>query len=98
MNTVYVIKDDDGYTWGIVENKRDVAPFIIFTEVLGIEDGKDNPFSIVDLLECDCNKENVVDNLDMLSFELQKIIFEKFCISIIEEEVWSYREYLHNNS
>ena len=98
MNTVYVIKDDDGYTWGIVENKRDVAPFIIFSEVLGIEDGRDNPFSIVDLLECDCNKENVVANLEMLSFELQKIIFEKFGISIIEEEVWSYREYLHNKA
>lgn len=97
MSTVYIINDGVN-TWGIVENKREVAPFIIFTEVLGIDDGVDNPFSIVDLLKCDCKKEIVVANLENLSFELQKIIFEKFGIFIIEEEVWSYEEYLHNKS
>ena len=97
MSTIYIINDGIN-TWGIVENKREVAPFIIFTEVLEIDDRVDNPFSIVDLLKCDCKKENVVANLENLSFELQKIIFEKFGIFIIEEEVWSYEEYLHNKS
>ena len=95
MSTVYIIKDDS-HTWGIVKNKKEVAPFIIFANVLGIDDGVDNPFSIVDLLECDSDEETVVAALENLSFELQKIIFEKFGIYIIEEEVWSYAEYLHN--
>lgn len=96
MSTVYIIRDDSCHTWGIVQNKREVAPFIIFTGVLGIDDGVDNPFSIVDLLECDFDEETVVANLENLSFELQKMIFEKFGISIIEEEMWSYENYLHD--
>ena len=97
MSTIYIINDGINI-WGIVKNKREVAPFIIFTEVLGIDNRVDNPFSIVDLLKCDCKKEIVVANLENLSFELQKIIFEKFGIFIIEEEVWSYEEYLHNKN
>lgn len=95
MSTVYIIKDDNN-TWGIVKNKKEVAPFIIFTGVLITDDGVDNPFSIADLLECESDEETVVAALENLSFELQKIIFEKFGIYVIEEEVWSYAEYLHN--
>ena len=32
MSTIYIIHDGINI-WGIVENKREVAPFIIFTEV-----------------------------------------------------------------
>lgn len=95
MSEIYIIRDECR-NWGVVQNKRDVAPFIIFTGVLGIDDSVNNEFSLVDLLQCDFNAQTVVDHLQMLSFQLQKMIFENFGIFIEEEEIWDYTEYKHN--
>lgn len=95
MSKIYIIKDEY-CNWGVVQSKKDVAPFIIFTGVLGIGDNLDNDFSIVDLLQCDFDERTVVDHLQMLSFQMQQMIFEKFGILIKEEEIWNYAEYKHN--
>lgn len=96
MSTVYIIRDDSCHTWGVVENKREVAPFIILTGVLNIYDSADNDFDIADLLECWHDEQEVIEYLKNTSFQMQKIIFEKFGIFITEEKVWSYENYLHD--
>ena len=97
MSTVYIIKNyEENYIYGIVENKKEIAPFIIFTGVIDIFADSINGFNITQLLKCEYKQAKVVEYLENMSFELQKIIFENFNISIVEEEVWSYKEYLHN--
>lgn len=95
MEKVYVIKDEN-HTWGMVRNKREVAPFIIYTGVLSITDSMDNDYDLIDLLECDDCEDDVIAHLENMSFHLQKIIFSQFYIYIEEEEIWSEEEYLHN--
>ena len=95
MSTVYIIKDENHF-WGIVENIADIAPFIISKNILSITDSQDNDFDLIDLLNCDDTEEDVVTHLNKLTYPLQKLIFEQFGISIIEEKIWHYSEYLHN--
>ena len=84
------------YIYGIVENKEEIASFIIFTGIIDIYADVINGFNIAQLLKCEYKTTRVVECLKDMSFELQKIIFENFNISIREEEVWNYKEYLHN--
>lgn len=97
MSIVYIIKNyEEDYIYGIVENKEEIAPFIIFNEIIDIYADVVNGFNITQLLKCEYKQARVVECLKNMSFELQKIIFENFNISIVEEEIWNYKEYLHN--
>ena len=96
MSKIYIIKDINGTTWGCVEKIGDIVPFIFFTNVLSINDGADNDYDIVELLECDRSEEDVVAHLSNFSYPLQQIILNQFGIEIVEENVWNYEEYLHN--
>ena len=95
MKKIYIIRDDV-HTWGCVTNKQSVAPYIILTGVLSIDDSADRDYDIVDLLECERDKEVVVEYLHNFSFPLQKIIFEQFGLFIEEEDIWDYEEYMYN--
>lgn len=97
MSKVYIIKNNNGITCGCVERARDIAPFVFFTNVLSIDDSSlDYDYDIVDLLECDRSKEDVVAHLSNFSYTLQQIVLNQFGIEIIEEDIWNYEEYLHN--
>lgn len=96
MSKIYIIKDNNGITWGCVEKIRDIVPFIFFTNVLSINDSVDNEYDIVDLLECGRSEESVVARLSSFSYALQQIVLNQFGIEIVEEDIWSYEEYLHS--
>lgn len=97
MSKVYIIKDNNGIIYGCVERARDIAPFVFFTDFLSINASNlDYDYDIVDLLECDRSKEDVVAHLSNFSYTLQKIMLNQFGIEIIEEDIWNYEEYLHN--
>lgn len=97
MSKVYIIKDNNGIIYGCVERARDIAPFVFFTDFLSIDASNlDYDYDIVDLLECDRSKEDVVAHLSNFSYTLQQIILNQFGIEIVEEDIWSYEEYLHS--
>lgn len=96
MNKFYSIGDNTGLKFGYVENKKDVAPFIILNKVLLLDDSVDNDVSLIDLFENRFNEQQVLEYLQKLPFTLQKFIFNSYGIIIEEEEIWNYSEYLHN--
>jgi len=97
MSNVYMIKDEN-HSWGCVEYKRDIAPFIILAGVIGIDDSFDGPCSLIDYLGLapTATKEEVLKHFERLAEPLQELILSQFGITIELVHVWSYQEYKHN--
>lgn len=90
MDKVYVIKDEC-HCLGCVARKEDVVPFIILEEILWFCDSGDGEYTIMDYLGMSnkgANKQEVCAVFESLAYPLQKLILERFCITIEEMEIW----------
>lgn len=97
MSYAYIIKDEN-HTWGCVENSKDVAPFVILTGVLGIDDSGMGQYSLIDYLGLTptASKEEVWTHFKELSEPLQELILDQLGIYTEKVHLWNYAEYKHN--
>lgn len=97
MSYIYIIKGKN-HIWGCVENRKDVAPFVILTEILKVDDFRMGQYSLIDYLGLTptTNKEEVCTYFKELSEPLQELILNQLGIYIEEVHLWNYQEYKHN--
>jgi hypothetical protein len=96
MSKVYIIKDEN-HTLGSILNETELAPFIVFNDIIKYKCG--DWYCLCDHLNLDpdyATKEEVCAELENLAISTQKLIFERFCIYVNELDIWSYEEYRHN--
>lgn len=99
MSFIYSITNMRGAKIGVVENKKDILPYLLFEGHLDIQDlCYNNECDIHKMLECEPTINAIIQKAETLPYIKLLIILNHFGFRVDEEKIWSYTEYKHNHA
>ena len=100
MSIVYVIMDDCEDVVGMVENKKDIVPYLVCNDWLDLDTLYDDfDITLIQLLECDNdNKKELIKKFNELPYRVTLMILHCCGYTVEEKKIWNYGEYLHNHA